>query len=50
MVISLRCVSRLMVFGGCVSRSDSENRSARKRAAHEEDAADIGEFLDARAG
>jgi hypothetical protein len=32
------------VFGGCVSRSDSENRSARKRAAREKDAADIGEL------
>ena len=38
------------VFGGCVSRSDSENRSARKWAAREKDAADIGELLDAGAG
>jgi hypothetical protein len=28
------------VFGGCVSRRDGENRSARKRAAREKDAAD----------
>jgi hypothetical protein len=33
-----------------VSRRDGENRSARKRAAREKDAADIGELLDARAG